>query len=605
MHIRRLLPAAVAVGIAVGVAACGSSDNGSSKSGGSGSSSNAGTPFSGAAPGQGNKGGHLTALAAGDVDYVDPGQTYYSFGYMIHYAVNRGLYSYGPGDNEKPRPDIATGPPELSSDQKTITVHLKKGIKFSPPVNREITSKDIKYGFDRAFSTHVPSPYATVYFSDIVGAPSKPTSTIPDISGIETPDDSTIIFKLKTPSAALVSQALAMPISTPVPEEYAKKFDTKTPSTYDNYVAFTGPYMYKNDSTGKLVGRQPGKSIELVRNPNWDAKTDYRPAYLDSITIEEGNDDSVSSSRRIIGGQSLVQGDGTTPAPVIKQVLAGNKKSQIAFIPGGGYRFISMNSTIKPFDNIDVRKAVVAAADRRALQLTRGGTAAGDMASHFLPPAFPGFDDAGGMKGPSLDFMSNPSGDMAVAKKYMLAAKKQDPSLPINASGMWTDPTQLLMVASNADPGKKTAEVAQAQFEKLGFKIKFRTVPQDTLYTKFCNVPAQKIAICPNVGWFKDFNDPQAMLDAVFNGKNIIPQNNSNWTQLNVPAINQAMAKAALVPAGPARNKAWGQIDDMVTQQAPGIPYLWDKIPTVESSNVRGVVNQYSTSWDLDFTSLK
>jgi peptide/nickel transport system substrate-binding protein len=602
VHIRRLLPALVAAGIALGVAACGS-DSGSSKSTSSGGKS-AGTPFSGAAPGEGKKGGHLTALAAGDVDYVDPGQTYYSFGYMIHYAVNRTLYSYGPGDNEKPRPDIADGPPEISSDQKTITVHLKKGIKFAPPVNREVTSKDIKYGFDRAFSTHVPSPYATVYFTDIVGAPSKPTSTIPGVSGIETPDDSTIVFKLKSPSAALVSQALAMPISTPVPEEYAKKFDAKTPSTYDQYVAFTGPYMYKNDSTGKLVGRQPGKSIQLVRNPNWDANTDYRPAYLDSITVEEGNDDAVSSARRELDGQSLVQGDGTTPAPVIKQALS-SKKDQIAFIPGGGYRFISMNSTIKPFDNLNVRKAVVAASDRRALQLTRGGSSAGDLATHYLPFDFPGFEEAGGAKGPALDFQANPSGDMAVAKKYMLAAKKEDPSLPINADGKWTDTTPLLMVASNADPGKKTAEVAQAQFEKLGFKIKFRAVPQDTLYTKFCNVPAQKIAICPNVGWFKDFNDPQAMLDAVFNGKNILPQNNSNWTQLNVPAINEAMAKAALVPAGPARSKAWAKIDDMITAQAPGILYLWDKIPTVESANVRGVVNQYSTSWDLNFTSLK
>jgi peptide/nickel transport system substrate-binding protein len=602
VHIRRLLPAVVAAGIALGVAACGSDSGSGNKS--STTSKSAGTPFSGAAPGEGKKGGHLTALAAGDVDYVDPGQTYYAFGYMIHYAVNRTLYSYGPGDSEKPRPDIADGEPQISSDQKTITVKLKQGIKFAPPVNREITSKDIKYSFERAFSTHVPSPYATVYFTDIVGAPSKPTKDIPDISGIETPDDSTIVFKLKSPSAALISQALAMPISTPVPEEYAKKFDAKTPSTYDQYVAFTGPYMYKNDSSGKLVGRQPGKSIELVRNPNWDAKTDYRPAYLDSITIEEGNDDAVSSSRRILKGQSLVQGDGTTPAPVIKQALS-NSKDQIAFIPGGGYRFISMNSTIKPFDNLNVRKAVVAASDRKALQLTRGGTSAGDLATHYLPFDFPGFEEAGGTKGPALDFMANPSGDMALAKKYMLAAKKEDPSLPIDANGMWTDSTQLLMVASNADPGKKTAEVAQAQFEKLGFKIKFRAVPQDTLYTKFCNVPSQKIAICPNVGWFKDFNDPQAMLDAVFNGKNILPQNNSNWTQLNVPAINDAMAKAALVPAGPERSKAWAKIDDMITAQAPGIVYLWDKIPTVESSNVRGVVNQYSTSWDLDFTSLK
>ena len=50
-----------------------------------------------------------------------------------------------------------------------------------------------------------------------------------------------------------------MPITVPVPEEYAKKFDAKNPSTYDQYVAFTGPYMVKNDSPGKLTGREPGK----------------------------------------------------------------------------------------------------------------------------------------------------------------------------------------------------------------------------------------------------------------------------------------------------------------------------------------------------------
>jgi hypothetical protein len=43
----------------------------------------------------------------------------------------------------------------------------------------------------------------------------------------------------------------------------------------------------------------------------------------------------------------------------------------------------------------------------------------------------------------------------------------------------------------------------------------------------------------------------------------------------------------------------------MVTEQAPAIPFIWDKVPTVESPNVRGVVDEYSTSWDLNFTSLK
>ena len=267
---------------------------------------------------------------------------------------------------------------------------------------------------------------------------------------------------------------------------------------------------------------------------------------------------------------------------------------------------ISMNSTIKPFDNINVRKAVVAASDRTALQLTRGGTAAGDLATHFLPAGVPGLRRGGWhARAPARTSWRNPNGDMALAKKYMLAAKKQDPSLPINANGMWTATNKLLMVARNADPGKKTGEVAQAQFAKVGFQVKFRTAPQDTLYTKFCNVPKAQIAICPNVGFFQGLQRPAVPTRPRVQRQEHPAANNSNWSQLNDPAINDAMAKPAVLPAGPERNKAWGKIDDMVTEQAPAIPYLWDKIPTVEAPDVRGVVNQYSTSWDLDFTSLK
>ena len=314
-----------------------------------------------------------------------------------------------------------------------------------------------------------------------------------------------------------------MPISTPVPQEYAKQFDAKTPSTYDQYVAFTGPYMYKNDSSGKLVGRKPGQAASSwcatptgIRRPTTAPPTWTRSRSRRATTTRSPRRGGSSRARR------LVQGDGTTPAPVIKQALSRNK-DQIAFIPGGGYRMIAMNSTIKPFDNLNVRKAVrgrVRPQGAAAHARRHGGRRPGDA----LPAAgFPGFDDAGGAKGTGADFLANPRGDMALAKKYMLAAKKQDPSLPIDASGMWTGTNKLLMVASNADPGKKTGEVAQAQFEKVGIQIKFRTAPQDTLYTKYCNVPKAQVVICPNVGFFKDFNDPQSLLDPVFNGKNILP----------------------------------------------------------------------------------
>ena len=114
-----------------------------------------------------------------------------------------------------------------------------------------------------------------------------------------------------------------MPITVPVPRDYAEKYDKKSPSEYDQYIAFTGPYMVKNDaSTGKVTGRDPGKRIEMVRNPNWNKDTDYRPAYLDSITIEEGNDDLTVASRRTLQGTSIMCCDsGQPPIPVLSRAI--------------------------------------------------------------------------------------------------------------------------------------------------------------------------------------------------------------------------------------------------------------------------------------------
>src|SRR5689334_5897191 len=142
-HMRRVRFSALLIGLiavlAVVVAGCGGDDSSSSSSGGSKTSN--------AAPVQGKQGGTLTYLAAADVDYIDPGQTYYTFGYQVLYATNRTLYAFAPGDTEQ-QPDLADGDPQISEDKKEITVKIKTGIKYAPPVDREVTSKDIKYAFE-------------------------------------------------------------------------------------------------------------------------------------------------------------------------------------------------------------------------------------------------------------------------------------------------------------------------------------------------------------------------------------------------------------------------------------------------------------------------
>ena len=61
---------------------------------------------------------------------------------------------------------------------------------------------------------------------------------------------------------------------------------------------------------GELTGYTPNKEIHLVRNPNWEASdADFRPAYLDTITFQEGFADTVSAGKKILAGSAQVNGD--------------------------------------------------------------------------------------------------------------------------------------------------------------------------------------------------------------------------------------------------------------------------------------------------------
>jgi peptide/nickel transport system substrate-binding protein len=74
--------------------------------------------------------------------------------------------------------------------------------------------------------------------------------------------------------------------------------------------------MVKHDlETGQVTGRVAGKSIDIVRNPRWDKSTDYRPAYLDEIEIQEGNDDLATAARRALAGSASICCDTSSRRP--------------------------------------------------------------------------------------------------------------------------------------------------------------------------------------------------------------------------------------------------------------------------------------------------
>jgi peptide/nickel transport system substrate-binding protein len=549
-------------------------------------------------PDEGEKGGKLTVLSGGDVDYMDPQKTYYSYAIGIINAIHRGLYAYPPGPELEPTPDLADGMPEISEDGKTVTVKIKKGIMFSKPVNREVTSADVKYGIERAFTAAVGNGYARVYLGDLEGVTKEP-GPYKEIPGIQTPDDQTIVFKLTKGTGAALAGALAMPISVPVPKEFAQKYDKETPSRYgEEFAVYTGPYMVESDDQGKAIGYQPGKRIHLVRNPDYTPVDDFRPAFLDEIDIQAGNDDAAVANRRILTGENMAGGEIEPPSSQLKTLLENNK-TELSAVPGGGWRMISMDTSRPPFDDINVRKAVIAGFNRNAARQQRGGEALGPIAQHLIPPGMSGFEESNGVNGwvDEMDWLAKPEGDRALSAEYFKKAGM--------ASGKYEGDEKVLIVGDNAEPDKSISQITEQQLNEMGFETTLRLVTRDTMFTKFCNVPDSEVHVCPSVGWLQDFSDPQTMLDPTFNGENIIPSQNSNWPELDVPEINAKIDDAKLVTDPAERAQAWADVNHDIMAQAPSIPYMWDYQSIAASPNVRGVQNGYSTTWDWNFTSIR
>jgi peptide/nickel transport system substrate-binding protein len=596
--LRTILLVVAAAALSVALAACGSSSSSSSSSAPSESSSvpaGVQTPATESLTG-GKMGGTLNVLQNEDFEHLDPGQAYFALDYDILAATQDYLYAYKPNTFSKATPLLAEGEPVLSNGNKLITIKIRKGVHFSPPVNREVTAADEVYAIDRVANPNVANPYYLGYLASVEGMKTAKGGLV---AGVKAIGKYELQLKLTEPQAPIVVASMVLPYTVPVPEEYAKKFDAQKPSEYANYQVSSGPYMLKADSSGKIlgIGYQPGKSATLVRNPNWvRGNGDFRPAYLNQINISIGGDPNVIG-RQVLEGSDMVQAD-TPAAPILK--LAYEKyRSQLQITPGSGDRYVAINNSDGPFKNVNLRKAFWAATDREELDKLRGGKLVTDIQTHFLWVGVPGFEEAGGMAGPKVDYNEHPQGDMAVAEKYMKLA-----GYP---SGKYTGSETLQIVGDSAPPANNVAEAVNSTLKSLGFKTKLNLVEHTVMYSKYCGVVSEKIDVCPNVGWIADFGDPQAVLDVPFNG-NLITKTgtNSNWGLVNHPKINAAMEAASKVVGEKARGEAWAKIDRELVEEAVVVPYEWSKEPEIESKDVAGVGKLWNIGdWDYAFTSLK
>lgn len=550
-------------------------------------------------------GGTLKIAASGDVDYMDPGQIYYSFSNMLFRVMVRTLVNYPPIAGEagnKLVADIATNTGTVSADGKTYTFVIKDGVKFQPETagGRQVTSADIRYGIERGFYPSILNGYVNLYFKDLfVGDEAFIKDPKPGnhITGIDVSDPKKIVFKLKAATGDFLYR-LALPVAAPVPEEYAKPYDSKASSDYGANFASTGPYQIERDASGKkVIGYEATKKIIMVRNKSWNGATDtIRKGFPDRIEVIEGFEDTGVATDKILSGEFDYNGDFTLPPEKIEGILGNvDQKSRVFFNANNCFRYVALNTTLKPFDNVKLRQAVAYVLNKNGMRLTRGGKRVGDIATHTLIPGINGYQESGGKTYdpyPSNNF----EGDLTRAQELMREA-----GYP---SGKYDGPP-VYMVGGSSGVAPKTADVVQASLEKLGIKVRREQYKGNIMYTKYASVPAQKVQVLPNVGWCWDYPDSYTVIGALYDGRKITATGNNNYGQINDSELN-TLIDEGYKATGTKRAALWAKANKRVMDLVPVIPWLWDAAPNLISKKVLNYTfTLSSSSMDLAVVALR
>src|SRR5437588_9935953 len=186
------------------------------------------------------------------------------------------------------------------------------------------------------------------------------------------------------------------------------------------------------------------------------------------------------------------------------------------------------------------------------------------------------------------------------------------------SSGKYTGSYVVKVVGSTGDPADKTSAIVNNAIQSLGFKTNFTLVDQSVMYQKYCGDPKAKIDACPNVGWIRDWADPQTLLDPTFAGYNIVTTNNSNWSSANwqdgpygahpgqaTTPVDMQMKAAEKTVGDSARADAWAKVDEMLVNDAVAVPYDFVKQPNLRSKDVRGISDLWNVgAWDYSWSSL-
>jgi peptide/nickel transport system substrate-binding protein len=461
------------------------------------------------------------------IDYLDPGLSYTVQGWSIMLPVHLGLVTYklvnGP-DGATLIPAMAKDLPEISSDGTNYKFELKDGLTYSD--GTAIKASDFKSTIKRLYLIDSPG---VGFFTGIEGAEQFAKTKKGDIPGIITDDDAgTIEIKLTKPQGDFMHILATMFASFVPPSTPAK--DQSTAGIPSN-----GPYMIQNYT--------PNRSVTLVRNPKWKDIDDIPNGNPDKMTFNVIEEDSAAL-------QSVIDGQNDYDFHSIPVDRLGEVQNQYAdqlklYTPANTYYYF-MNTRQKPFDKLEVRQAVNYAVDREAVVRLYGGLAA--TTQNVLPPTYPQYKK-----------ITTYTHDLAKAKQ--LVQQSGYAGMPVTVWGNSRETIQ--------KPAAYLADV----LNQIGFKATLKIIDPSVYFTTIGNQRTKAQTGVAN--WFQDYPHPLNWFDTLLNGNRITEEHNNNYSNANVPAINNKIEELKKEPeVNDQINAEWAEVDQMVADNALWAPVV-------------------------------
>ena len=357
---------------------------------------------------------------------------------------------------------------DVSADGKTVTFHLRKGVKFHSnktfKPTRDFNADDVLFSFNRMWKAD--SPYAKVsggnyeYFNDM---------DMPNIlDSIEKTDGQTVVFHLKQPNAPVLAN-LAMDFASILSAEYADAMlKAGTPEKVDQEPIGTGPFSF--------LSYQKDAAIKFKAFPDYFKGK----APIDELVFAITPDPTARYAKLKANECQVMIAPNPADLPAMKQDASVTVLDQAGLNIG----YLSLNSMKPPFDKKEVRQAINMAIDRDSI-LKEVYQGAGQKAKNPIPPTIWSYDDS------TKDYPYDP----AKAKAMLEAAGVKDLK-----SDLWYMPVQR-PYNPNA---KRMAEMMQADLAKVGISVELKTYEWGE-YRKRLAAGEHQMGL---YGWTGDNGDP-------------------------------------------------------------------------------------------------